>query len=93
MPPRTTYPPPTPTAPGTVTALKAVRTGTFGLLITDLAKTVAFTPSMPNAFYQVALEFTGAIAQSMGIDSKTITSFRVLSLGVATSALWMATEL
>ena len=95
MPPRTTYPPPsiTPTAAGTVTALKATRTGTFGMLLTDLTKTVTFTPALPSTNYQVTLEFTGAIAASMGIGSKTVTSFNVLSVGVASSALWVATEL
>lgn len=78
--------------PTNATALKAVRTGTVSLLITDLTKAVAFSSAMPSANYTVSFEPGASVAMSFGAVNKTVNGFDVASLGVGVTLKYKAVE-
>ena len=78
---------------GTVTqTLKAIRAGVQALLVTDTTVAVTFSSAMPSTSYTVHFETSIAVASHLGVMSKTVNGFTMLSLGVAMNVKYKALE-
>lgn len=73
-------------------AAKQTRTGSQVLLITDLTKAITFSTPMPSNDYHVTFEPPAGITSSFGVGSKTANGFNILSVGIALTLSWKATE-